>query len=107
VALREEEESQRMIQDATVSREEERIPSLLHTKPSGRRRKDFAILCPGRRHPGRRRGCRRSGQRKTSGRRGPSVFCVRDGDTQGGGEGAAALDNERPQGGGGSLSYSI
>jgi hypothetical protein len=65
-----------MIQDATVSREEERIPSLLHTKPSGRRRR-------------------------------ASQFCVSRGDTQGGGEGAAALDNERPQGGGGSLPYSI
>jgi hypothetical protein len=43
VALREEEESQRMSQGATVSREEERIPSLLHTKTSGRRREAFAI----------------------------------------------------------------
>jgi hypothetical protein len=77
VALREEEKGQRMIQDATVSREEERIPSLLHTKTSGRRREAFAIRFS------------------------------RHGDTQGGGEGAAALDNERPQGGGGSLSYSI
>jgi len=37
----------------------------------------------------------------------PSQFLVRYGDTQGGGEGVAALDNERPQGGGGSLSYSF
>jgi hypothetical protein len=76
VALREEEESQRMCQGATVSREEEKIPSLLHTKTSGRRREAFAIFSRG-------------------------------GDTQGGGEGAAALANERPQGGGGSLPYSI
>jgi hypothetical protein len=53
-------ESQRMIQDAAIPREEERISPLLHTKPSGRRRESFAILCQTRRHPGRRRGCRRS-----------------------------------------------
>jgi hypothetical protein len=60
VALREEEESQRIRQGTAVSREEERIPPLLHTKDLREEERGLRNPVKARRHPGRRRECRRS-----------------------------------------------